>query len=72
LRVRRRGDALDGDTAGAGRWLGVAGEHQWGLGVAPGKRRGGTGQSGGVSAEAVAGVREERASVVVDARGGVL
>jgi hypothetical protein len=30
------------------------------------------GRSGGVGAEAVAGVREERALVVVDARGGVL
>jgi hypothetical protein len=30
------------------------------------------GRSGGVGTDAVAGVREERAPVVVDARGGVL
>jgi hypothetical protein len=33
-----RGDALDGGTVGAGRRQGVADEHQWGPGVAPGKK----------------------------------
>jgi hypothetical protein len=34
----RCGDVLDSVAVGAGRRQGVAGEHQWGPGVAPGRR----------------------------------
>jgi hypothetical protein len=45
-----RGGALDGDVMGAGRRQGVAGEHRWGPGVAPGKKIGGRAHPiGGVS-----------------------
>jgi hypothetical protein len=39
--ARWSSDALGGSAVGAGRWQDAAGEHRWGPGVAPGRRRGG-------------------------------
>jgi hypothetical protein len=46
---RRRGGALTGDAMAAGRWQGVAGEHQWGPGVALNKMAEGGAHSRGGS-----------------------
>jgi hypothetical protein len=53
-RVRWRGGGFTGGPVGAGRRQGVASEHRWGPGVAPGKKiSGGAHPIGGASGEAV-------------------
>jgi hypothetical protein len=71
--------ALDGGAVGAGRQQGVAGEHRWGPGVAPGKEEGaGAHRNGGSTARrrkrrrAAMFIGGRVAPVVIDVCGWVL